>query len=119
MDFTADPVLPSACVVLVPGSHCLSQIDNAAADLRILHSHECLDEFQPPLRSPRNRSWTSNSDPHSSVLRSEGLASDQLGDAVDFFQLTEHEAHTTFCSCHLGSSFEASHAAWRIKGLRP
>jgi hypothetical protein len=51
------------------------------------------------------------------VLRSEGLASDQLGDAVDFFQLTEHEAHTAFCSCHLGSSFEASHAAWRIKAL--
>ena len=51
------------------------------------------------------------------VLRSEGLAGDQLGDAVDFFQLTEHEAHTAFCSCHLGSAFEASHAAWRIKAL--
>ena len=51
------------------------------------------------------------------VLRSEGLAGDRLGDAVDFFQLTEHEAHTAFCSCHLGSSFEASHAAWRIKAL--
>jgi hypothetical protein len=51
------------------------------------------------------------------VLRSEGLAGDRLGDAVDFFQLTEHEAHTAFCSCHLGSAFEASHAAGRIKAL--
>ena len=51
------------------------------------------------------------------VLRSEGLAGDRLGDAVDFFQLTEHEAHTAFCSCHLGSSIKASHAAWRIKAL--
>ena len=51
------------------------------------------------------------------VLRAEGLASDRLGDAIDFFQLTEHEAHTAFCSCHLGSAFEASHAAKRVKAL--
>ena len=51
------------------------------------------------------------------VLRAEGLASDRLGDAIDFFQLTEYEAHTAFCSCHLGSAFEASHAAERVKAL--
>jgi hypothetical protein len=51
------------------------------------------------------------------VLRAEGLASDRLGAAIDFFQLSEHDAHIAFCSCHLGSKFEASHAAKRIKGL--
>jgi hypothetical protein len=51
------------------------------------------------------------------VLRAEGLTSDRLGDAIDFFQLSDHEAHTAFCSCHLGSSFEASHAAARVKSL--
>jgi hypothetical protein len=52
-----------------------------------------------------------------SVLRAEGLASDRLGDAVDFFQLSDHDAHTAFCSCHLGSQFEASYAAERVKAL--
>jgi hypothetical protein len=51
------------------------------------------------------------------VLRGEGLASDRLGDAMDFFELTEHEAHVAFCSCHLGSSFEARQAADRVRGL--
>jgi hypothetical protein len=51
------------------------------------------------------------------VLRAEGLVSDQLGDALDFFELTEHEAHTAFCSCHLRSSFEAELAAGRVKAL--
>jgi hypothetical protein len=51
------------------------------------------------------------------VLRAEGLASDRLGDAIDFFHLTEQEAHTAFCSCHLGSLFEANHAAGRVKAL--
>src|SRR5215217_4115688 len=37
--------------------------------------------------------------------------------AIDFFQLSDHEAHTAFCSCHLGSSFETSLAATRVKAL--
>jgi hypothetical protein len=51
------------------------------------------------------------------VLRAEGLASDRLGDTIDFFQLSNHDAHTLFCSCHLGSHFEASYAAKRVKAL--
>ena len=49
------------------------------------------------------------------VLRAAGLKSDQLGDGMDFFSLRERDAHTALCSCHLGSSFAASHAAARIK----
>jgi hypothetical protein len=51
------------------------------------------------------------------VLRTEGLAGDRLGDVMDFFQLSEHEAHVAFCSCHLGSSFKAKVAATRVRGL--
>jgi len=52
-----------------------------------------------------------------SVLRAEGLASDRLGDVMDFFGLTERQAHVAFCSCHLGSSFEARIAACRVRAL--
>ena len=51
------------------------------------------------------------------VLRAEGLASDRLGDVMDFFNLTEHQAHTAFCSCHMGNSFEARLAARRVRAL--
>ena len=51
------------------------------------------------------------------VLRAEGLASDRLGDAMDFFELNDHEAHVAFCSCHVGSSFEARFAASRVRAL--
>ena len=36
--------------------------------------------------------------------RTKGLVSDRLGDVMDFFGLTEYQAHVAFCSCHLGSS---------------
>jgi hypothetical protein len=51
------------------------------------------------------------------VLRAEGLASDRLGDVMAFFNLTEHQAHTAFCSCHMGNSFEARLAARRVRAL--
>jgi hypothetical protein len=51
------------------------------------------------------------------ALRAEGLASDRLGDAIDFFGLSDRDAHHALCSCHLGSTFEARVAAQRIKAL--
>jgi hypothetical protein len=52
------------------------------------------------------------------VLRSEGLASDRLGDAMTFFELTELEAHTVLCSCNGGETIVASEAARRLRGIR-
>ncbi|MDJ1158419.1 hypothetical protein QNA08_09255 [Chelatococcus sp. SYSU_G07232] len=49
------------------------------------------------------------------VLRAEGLASDKLGDAMDFFQLTEGEAHCILCSCMGGQTILASEAARRAR----
>ena len=34
------------------------------------------------------------------VLREEGLAGDSLGDAMGFFELSDHEAHYLVCDCH-------------------
>lgn len=52
------------------------------------------------------------------VLREEGLASDGFGDAVDFFQISEHDAHIVLCSCHGGEFMRAEAAARRVRGIR-
>ena len=52
------------------------------------------------------------------VLRAEGLASDRFGDAIAFFDLTEHDAHIVLCSCHGGASMRADETARRVRGVR-
>lgn len=52
------------------------------------------------------------------VLRANGLASDRLGDALAFFEVTEHEAHIVLCSCHGGATMRAEDAARRVRGIR-
>jgi hypothetical protein len=52
------------------------------------------------------------------VLRQAGLRSDTFGDAVDFFQVSEHDAHIVLCSCHGGESMSADEAARRVRGIR-
>jgi hypothetical protein len=49
------------------------------------------------------------------VLRTEGLASDCLGDALTFFRLTEAEAHFALCSCVYGQTMQAGVAARRVR----
>jgi hypothetical protein len=51
------------------------------------------------------------------VLRAEGLASDRLGDAIAFFELTESQAHRLLCSCMNGMSMTASRPAHRIRAI--
>ena len=52
------------------------------------------------------------------VLRTAGLVSDRFGDAVGFFQISEHDAHIVLCSCHGGTSMRAEEAARRVRGIR-
>jgi hypothetical protein len=52
------------------------------------------------------------------VMRTAGLLSDRFGDAVDFFQISEHDAHIVLCSCHGGDSMRAEEAARRVRGIR-
>ena len=51
---------------------------------------------------------------HDPVLRAEGLASDRLGDAISFFELTEGQAHRLLCSCMNGWSMLAGTTARRV-----
>jgi hypothetical protein len=51
------------------------------------------------------------------VLREEGLASDKLGDALTFFDMTEGEAHRVFCSCLYGGHMRSGDVARRVRSL--
>ncbi len=46
------------------------------------------------------------------VLRAEGLKSDRLGDCVEFFALSDHDAHNLVCYCRHGRTMMA-HAVAR------
>ena len=77
-------------------------------------------EWQPKsvrqaMRADNSALTVAFSDP---VLRADGLASDRFGDAVAFFQITEHEAHIVLCSCHGGEAMRAEEAARRVRGIR-
>lgn len=49
------------------------------------------------------------------VLRDEGLKGDTLGDVMDFFQLSEGDAHTLFCDCHHEGSMTGSGLSARLR----
>ena len=76
-------------------------------------------EYRPPIerrgcRADNSPLTVAFEDP---VLREEGLKSDRLGDCLDFFEITEGQLHHAFCSCHVGSSFNAKQAADRLRSL--
>jgi hypothetical protein len=50
------------------------------------------------------------------MLRSEGLEGDRLGDALNFFEMTEHQAHHALCSCLGGRTMDAAAFAQRLRG---
>ena len=51
------------------------------------------------------------------VLREEGLKSDKLGDALDFFEISFGDAHRVLCACMHGRTMQASEVAQRVRGL--
>ena len=80
-----------------------------------------LDGIEYGPRSQRREARENNSpltlafaDP---VLREEGLKSDKLGDALDFFEMSENEAHRVLCSRTHGRTMEAGDVARRVRGL--
>lgn len=81
-----------------------------------------LDEIEWKPRAERQVMRADNSalsiafaDP---IMRAAGLASDRFGDAVGFFQISEHDAHIVLCSCHGGDTMRADEAARRVRGIR-
>jgi hypothetical protein len=50
-------------------------------------------------------------------FRREGLAGDRLGNAMEFFDLTDRQAHRLFCDCHYAYPVDASAIADRIRAV--
>jgi hypothetical protein len=51
------------------------------------------------------------------VLREEGLKSDKLGDALEFFDMSQGEAHRVLCSCMHGRTMQAGDVARRVRSI--
>jgi hypothetical protein len=49
------------------------------------------------------------------VLRAEGLRGDRVGDALDFFELSEGDVHHLVCFCHYGQTVSAGAVAARVR----
>ena len=49
------------------------------------------------------------------VLRTAGLRGDRVGDAVDFFDLSERAVHHLICYCHHGHTVSAGAVAARLR----
>jgi hypothetical protein len=69
---------------------------------------------RPALRADNSPLTIAYADP---VLRAAGLGSDRLGDAMAFFELSEHQAHRLLCSCMNGWRIEAGRAAGAVRRL--
>ena len=51
------------------------------------------------------------------VLRAEGLRSDRVGDAVEFFDLSHDELHSLVCYCHHGLTVAPGTVAVRVRRM--
>lgn len=74
-------------------------------------------EYKPPeeralIREENSPLTVAFEDP---VLRAEGLGSDRLGDAMNFFELSDGQAHYALCSCLSGRNMEAASFAQRLR----
>ncbi len=49
------------------------------------------------------------------VLKAAGLKDDTFGEAIRFFDLSEHDLHYIVCYCHWGETMSAEQAALRVR----
>lgn len=49
------------------------------------------------------------------ILRGAGLSGDRLGDAMDFFDISEDDAHHLFCDCHYHGTMTGAGLASRMR----
>ena len=71
---------------------------------------------RPSLRADNSPLVVAFEDP---VLRKEGLASDRLGDAMTFFELSPRHAHYLVCDCYYQGTMTAGRVASRLRTLAP
>ena len=69
------------------------------------------EEKRPELRSDESPITVAYEDP---ILRADGLKGDRLGDAMEYFDLSERAAHRLLCSCMNGWSMEAGVTARKV-----
>lgn len=72
------------------------------------------EDRRPDLRSDDSPLTVAFEDP---VLRADGLKSDRLGDAMEYFGLSERAAHRLLCSCMNGWTMEAGSTARKVSRL--
>ncbi len=72
------------------------------------------EEKRPELRSDESPITVAFEDP---VLRADGLKGDRLGDAMEYFDLSERSAHRLLCSCMNGWSMEAGVTARKVQRI--
>lgn len=72
------------------------------------------EEKRPELRSDDSPITVAFEDP---ILRADGLKGDSLGDALEYFGLSERSAHRLLCSCMNGWSMEASLSARKVRRI--
>jgi len=72
------------------------------------------EEKRPELRSDESPITVAFEDP---ILRADGLKGDRLGDAMEYFDLSERSAHRLLCSCMNGWSMEASVTARKVRRI--
>jgi hypothetical protein len=72
------------------------------------------EEKRPELRSDESPITVAFED---AVLRADGLKGDTLGDAMEYFDLSERSAHRLLCSCMNGWSMEAGSTARKVHRL--
>jgi hypothetical protein len=75
-----------------------STLENYNGPLNALWRIEYLpDQEMRAYRTPNSPMTIAFRDP---VLREEGLNSDELGAAMDFFEMSDDDAHRLLCDCH-------------------
>ncbi len=72
------------------------------------------EEKRPELRSDESPITVAFEDP---ILRADGLKGDRLGDAMEYFDLSERSAHRLLCSCMNGWSMEAGVTARKVRRI--
>jgi hypothetical protein len=90
-------------------------LDRHAGYLRPLRRVEYLGRAErAQLRGDDSPLAVAFADP---VLRSEGLASDRMGDGIGFFGLGDRDLHALVCDCHYGGRIRPADVARRVRGL--
>jgi len=86
-----------------------------AAQVRLFHQLEFMPRAEwGPLRVEGSPVTIAFQDP---LLRAHGLQGDRLGEALAFFELSDHEAHRLLCSCLNGAAMSSSRAARLVRQL--